>query len=322
MLIAFVLTDRYSSHPYWTQMRSERGIRASQTNGALSKGPKTAEGRRRSAKNKVRHGLLAQTIVLDDEDHTAFLELLADFEAEYSPQTKSDSVLVEHLAAATWRLMRIWAIERAGLVLEIKKQDRSTHDAATRASIAFKTLSDDSRYLELLHRYETRYDRQYARAYKLLNSRTSNLPCEPNPDNGKPANWPNVVPSSLDERKAKLANTSPIVPPSEQTKINDIPPISPTTEQPKINDSPSDSPTTEETKINHSPPISPTTEQTKIDHPPVSCITEQTKIDAPPPIPPTTVQTKIGDTPGSSPHHPQPSPITGVSPISPEESTA
>jgi hypothetical protein len=166
-------------------MSSNRRIRSSQANGARSSGPKTSQGRQRSAKNKIRHGLLAQTIVLDDEDRTAFLELLADFEAEYAPQTKSDSVLVEHLAAATWRLMRIWAIEKAGLSLEIKKQDRTTHDAATRASIAFKTLSDDSRSLELLHRYETRYDRQYARAYKLLNSRTSNLPCDLIPTMGK-----------------------------------------------------------------------------------------------------------------------------------------
>ena len=161
-------------------MSSERRIRASRANGALSRGPKTPEGRRRSAKNKIRHGILAQTVVLDDEDRKAFSKMLAAFEAEYDPQTQSESVLVEHLAVSTWRMMRIWGIEKAGLHQEIKKHDPTIHDAATRASMAFRTLSDESRSLELLHRYETRYDRQYARAYRLLNSR-SILPCEPSP---------------------------------------------------------------------------------------------------------------------------------------------
>ncbi len=161
-------------------MSSQRRIDASRANGSLSGGPKTPEGRRRSAKNKIRHGILAQTVVLDDEDRDEFVKLLSAFEAEYSPQTQSESVLVDHLAVSTWRMMRIWGIEKAGLLLEIKKHDPTTHDAATRASMAFRTLSDDSRSLELLHRYETRYDRQYARAYRLLNAK-QNLPCEPSP---------------------------------------------------------------------------------------------------------------------------------------------
>jgi hypothetical protein len=196
-------------------MSSERRIRASQTNGALSKGPKTPAGRQRAAKNKIRHGILAQTIILDDEDRSAFLEMLAAFEAEYNPQTKSDSVLVEHLAASTWRLMRIWGIEKAGLVLEIKKHDPATHDAPTRAAMAFRTLSDDSSSLELLHRYETRYDRQYARAYKLLNSRISNLPCEPSPNNEQNRGHSGL--KSTHPQPLTTTGVSPIFPPSEES---------------------------------------------------------------------------------------------------------
>ncbi len=41
-----------------------------------------------------------------------------------------------------------------------------SEQAATRAAIAFRTLSDDSRSLELINRYESRYDRQYLRAHR------------------------------------------------------------------------------------------------------------------------------------------------------------
>ncbi|HLJ51228.1 MAG TPA: hypothetical protein VKU01_34705, partial [Bryobacteraceae bacterium] len=156
-------------------MSSERRIRASRANGALSRGPITAEGRRRAAQNKIRHGVLAQTIVLDGEDPEAFKSLLAAFQAEFDPATASQSALVETLAAARRRLMRIWAIEKAVLTTEIAKHDPA--DAPTRGAVAFRSL-------DLLHRYEAHYNRQYARARRLLKSNW-NLPQEAGPKGGR-----------------------------------------------------------------------------------------------------------------------------------------
>jgi hypothetical protein len=65
-------------------------------------------------------------------------------------------------------------MEKASMEHEMRRQpelsdssalDPSEH-AATRAAIAFRTLSDDSRSLELINRYESRYDRQYLRAHR------------------------------------------------------------------------------------------------------------------------------------------------------------
>jgi hypothetical protein len=49
-------------------MSSARRIQASRANGALSKGPTTAEGKLRCARNALKHGLRARTIVPDDEN--------------------------------------------------------------------------------------------------------------------------------------------------------------------------------------------------------------------------------------------------------------
>jgi len=90
-------------------MSSERRIRASRENGALSNGPKTPEGKLRSSQNNFRHGILAQTIVLGDEDGDAFNELLGSLEDELDPRTPNEAALVETMAVTRWRLMRIWA---------------------------------------------------------------------------------------------------------------------------------------------------------------------------------------------------------------------
>ena len=72
------------------------------------------------------------------------------------------------MAIGRWRLLRLWAIERANLQIEMEKHDADTHDPATRAALAFRYLSDQSRCLDLLNRYEARFERQFACSLSLL----------------------------------------------------------------------------------------------------------------------------------------------------------
>lgn len=94
-------------------MSSNRRISASRANGAKSTGPKTPESLARSSRSNRKHGLLARTIVLDDEDIQAFTDLLAGLEREFRPQGTVELALVETMAAGRWRVLRILSIERA-----------------------------------------------------------------------------------------------------------------------------------------------------------------------------------------------------------------
>ena len=59
---------------------------ASRQNGAKSRGPKTAEGRARSAQNALKHGMRAQKhLVLPDEDAAEFDALEAALVEELAP---------------------------------------------------------------------------------------------------------------------------------------------------------------------------------------------------------------------------------------------
>jgi hypothetical protein len=92
-------------------MTSSRQIEANRRNSQLSTGPVTAEGKQRSRRNAIRHGLTAETIVdaLEDaEDYAAFeMAVTADFEATSAVERE----LVLRLASVLWRLRRATAIE-------------------------------------------------------------------------------------------------------------------------------------------------------------------------------------------------------------------
>jgi hypothetical protein len=58
----------------------------SRLNGAKSRGPKTPEGKARSAQNALKHGMRAQKyLVLPDEDAAEFAELQAALVEELAP---------------------------------------------------------------------------------------------------------------------------------------------------------------------------------------------------------------------------------------------
>jgi hypothetical protein len=156
-------------------MRSDAQIEASRINGAKSRGPVTERGKRRSIKNNIRHGILASTVVLDTEDPNTFAELVAGLKTKYAPQTADEHVLIEKMAVAYWRQMRLWGIERELYHGEASDPD-SLMTPAGRAAAAFRRLNPDGGTHELLGRYEARYDRQYFRALRQLN-----LPREPKP---------------------------------------------------------------------------------------------------------------------------------------------
>ncbi len=85
---------------------------ASRKNGAKSRGPKTPDGKARSAQNALKHGLRAQKyVVLPDEDAAAFEALEAALMEELAPDGALQTVLARRVVAASWRLERAERIE-------------------------------------------------------------------------------------------------------------------------------------------------------------------------------------------------------------------
>ncbi len=122
-------------------MSSKFRIAASRANGAKSRGPVTDEGKRiaalntihstgpvtpegkfRVSQNATRHGLLADSLVLEGESEARFCSLLAAFEAELQPESQIEHDQAEIMAVAQWRRMRLWSIEKAEYIEETRRR--------------------------------------------------------------------------------------------------------------------------------------------------------------------------------------------------------
>src|SRR5690242_10612934 len=88
-------------------------------------GPKTPEGKRRSSFNATRHGLMATTVVLPNENAAEFDALLEDYVHDWSPQTRFEMDLVQELAATRWRLQRLWGTESTILMIGMKRSEQA-----------------------------------------------------------------------------------------------------------------------------------------------------------------------------------------------------
>ena len=94
--------------------RSPAQIEAARRNGARSRGPVTAEGKARSSRNALKHGLAAlQHFVLEDEAPSELEELTTRLMAECGPETEIEARLVKRLAIAFWKSERAERIEVA-----------------------------------------------------------------------------------------------------------------------------------------------------------------------------------------------------------------
>jgi hypothetical protein len=94
-------------------MSSLKQIAANRRNALKSTGPVTPEGKERSRRNAVRHGLTAETVIAaleDAEDYQGFeAAVIADYDAESAVERE----LVLRLASVLWRLRRATSIETA-----------------------------------------------------------------------------------------------------------------------------------------------------------------------------------------------------------------
>ena len=73
--------------------------------------------------NGSRHGLLSQTVVLEEESTTRFEELLTGYMDEYQPATASQVSLVETMAVARWRQLRVWGAQKTAMDRDMALQD-------------------------------------------------------------------------------------------------------------------------------------------------------------------------------------------------------
>ncbi len=145
---------------------------ASRRNGAKSGGPATQEGHAKSRrKSSFTNCQLRRTIVIAGEDPTRFKLLLDSLRAQYQPSNPTEEYLVEDLACYRWRQWRFTAMETALYTGEIERQvDFHPGTQASNAGRAVQALTiiSGNRSLDVIHRQEMRFSRQFNRTLNQL----------------------------------------------------------------------------------------------------------------------------------------------------------
>lgn len=93
-------------------MATDKQKAASRANGARSRGPKTPEGKARSARNSTSHGLLARAILLEGESRERFDDVVNSLKNTLKPVSPLDELLIGKMAVAHWRQIRLWQLEK------------------------------------------------------------------------------------------------------------------------------------------------------------------------------------------------------------------
>ena len=154
-------------------MPSQRKSDTARANGAKSKGPKTAETREISSRNSLKHGITSRhNMLLACEDPALFQKMVEDYSAVYQPANVVERDLVEEIIGAKWRIRRLKTIEVALIDYEMDTcaeqiaEKLEKFDTGIHLAVAFKGLTDGSRSVSLLSRYESRLHRIALRAHQ------------------------------------------------------------------------------------------------------------------------------------------------------------
>ena len=120
---------------------TEAQIDANRENAQKSTGPRSAEGKAASSRNRLLHGLRASKHILLDEDPAEFLFLLHDHLDRFQPVGPAEEKLVLRIANDHWRLDRAFNVE-AGIY-----RDRF-HDVAQKEEFRQQQYTTKKGYAE------------------------------------------------------------------------------------------------------------------------------------------------------------------------------
>ena len=158
-------------------MTTKARINANRNNAKKSTGPRTEEGKTRSAQNALKHGLLARDAVLPGEDPADFDRQLSALEAAIRPANSLEFELVRQIADAQWRMRRLTRLETGFLAAAVDDQRRHLEKRrpdALRPGYDGETLLLGSAMLDRtqafvhLARYDGHLSRRFFRAVKQL----------------------------------------------------------------------------------------------------------------------------------------------------------
>jgi hypothetical protein len=152
-------------------MATEAQMRANTANAQRSTGPRTDQGKAKSAMNAIHHGMcVAATVLLPEEDPELLMAMTVEMTRDLDPQGPMERMLVDRIITAAWRLRRAHIVECG-----IFERTDNVYDPGNGAKTftqflrrKFESACKSADALGKLSRYESAIERSLHRALSEL----------------------------------------------------------------------------------------------------------------------------------------------------------
>jgi hypothetical protein len=166
-------------------MATERQIAANRANALKSTGPRTPEGRARSARNAFTLGLTTDQLLAPTESRSDLTSHTAELHEAFAPATPLEALLVDRIVAASWRLRRV-RMQETGVYDQFVKEYAGDQNPQGLLGRTYRYHADN-RVLDRLAMLEARLERSFYRALKELEkAKLKKSPIEPNLESAEP----------------------------------------------------------------------------------------------------------------------------------------
>jgi hypothetical protein len=151
-------------------MRKKLRDLINQANSLHSTGPKTPEGKKRSALNAFKHGLSGNHMVLQAHELASYNQLTAAMLADLKPVSEPERQIAQKIVDLNFRINRITAIENNMLNFDIgpNEPDFEEDEGIARMMGQARAWKQDAHAFEILGRYEARLSKQLLQYQKEL----------------------------------------------------------------------------------------------------------------------------------------------------------
>ena len=161
-------------------MATESQVKANRNNAKKSTGPKTPEGKAKSAQNATKHGLTASHDVIKGESQEEFDAHRQGFLDALNPQNAIEGFLADRMASLAWRLKRASRMQNElvnGLLLDhayavkdrsILYREPSNHNPELALGAAINRDFSRNSVLERLTLYERRIENSFLKSLNEL----------------------------------------------------------------------------------------------------------------------------------------------------------
>src|SRR5476649_1012420 len=191
-------------------------IEANRRNARLSTGPRTPEGKAASSMNAFKTGIDAESSVIPGEDAAALAALTERFYHDCQPQTAIESLLVDNIIRAAWRLRRFDRIDAEILIYVMEDTNYPSPNGPI--GMAFHQSSTTQSRLQRRINDTSRLQREAIKDLRLIQAarpQPQPLPPAPQPIESEPLNSPiGFVPQTLVMEWPQLPAPAPAAQPS------------------------------------------------------------------------------------------------------------